>query len=72
MMRLLILPLLVLTSCDCVTPKEEKEEEVKEKVSWEKPLEEHWTAIQFGGEGAAQWNDGVLHLDLGVELTGPS
>jgi len=31
---------------------------------------ENWNEIQFGGEGSAQWNKGVLYLDAGVELTG--
>ncbi len=58
-MRFLALLSLALVSCDCSEP-----------IAWEQPDREQWTAIQFGGEGTAQWKDEVLHLDLGVEMTG--
>ena len=58
-MRFLAFLSIALVSCDCSKP-----------VVWETPDLEKWTAIQFGGEGAAQWTDEVLHLDLGVEMTG--
>jgi hypothetical protein len=37
---------------------------------WIETREVDWNEIQFGGEGSAQWSDGVLHLEAGVELTG--
>ncbi len=37
---------------------------------WLHPDSENWHEIQFGGEGSAQWSEGVLRLDAGVELTG--
>jgi hypothetical protein len=49
----------VLLGCNC-----------QKKVPWVVPEESDWAAIQFGGDGAAVWNEGKLHLDLGAELTG--
>ena len=39
-------------------------------IPWIEAKEGDWNEIQFGGEGSAQWSDGVLHLEAGVELTG--
>jgi hypothetical protein len=39
-------------------------------VTWNTTAAQDWKEIQFGGEGSAQWRDGVLSLDAGVELTG--
>jgi len=56
-----------LVSCD-----REKREPVdkQEPVTWNTTAAQDWKEIQFGGEGSAQWRDGVLSLDAGVELTG--
>lgn len=40
------------------------------QLLWIETREVDWNEIQFGGEGSAQWSDGVLHLEAGVELTG--
>lgn len=37
---------------------------------WQTTEPSQWQEIGFGGEGSAQWVDGTLQLDLGVELTG--
>ncbi len=64
---------LSLVSCDCEKKEPANEDEPadkKETLSWKTTDAEDWKEIQFGGEGSAQWNDGVLTLDAGVELTG--
>jgi len=66
MMRLLAILFLALVSCD----QSEPVEPAAEQAVWEKPDTEKWAPIQFGGEGAVEWNDGVLHFDPGVEMTG--
>jgi hypothetical protein len=58
-MKYLPLFALSLVSCDC-----------GENDPWTITKPEDWEEIQFGGEGSAQWSDGVLSLDAGVELTG--
>jgi len=40
------------------------------ELRWIVPQEADWNEIQFGGEGSAQWSNGLLHLEAGVELTG--
>ncbi|MDA7887212.1 DUF1080 domain-containing protein [Akkermansiaceae bacterium] len=40
------------------------------ELRWIDPKEADWNEIQFGGEGSAQWSNGLLHLEAGVELTG--
>ncbi len=40
------------------------------EMNWTVADPAHWNEIQFGGEGSARWQDGVLKLDAGVELTG--
>lgn len=40
------------------------------ELRWIVPKEADWNEIQFGGEGSAQWSNGLLHLEAGVELTG--
>ena len=40
------------------------------ELQWIVPKEADWNEIQFGGEGSAQWSNGLLHLEAGVELTG--
>lgn len=62
-----------LVSCEPELRKFKEEAEPKEEavgVKWNSTNPEDWKEIQFGGEGSTQWNDGVLHLDAGVELTG--
>lgn len=66
MMRFLALLFFALVSCD----RSEPIEPGADQAVWEKPDTEKWAPIQFGGEGAAEWNDGVLHFDPGVEMTG--
>ena len=40
------------------------------QLPWVEAKGVDWNEIQFGGEGTAQWSDGELHLEAGVELTG--
>ena len=42
----------------------------EKEVVWLDLDPEKWKPLSFGGEGAAAWTDGVLHLDAGAELTG--
>lgn len=51
----------LLAGCQC---------ERRQEAPWVVPAEEEWKALQFGGDGAVQWSDGELSLDLGAELTG--
>jgi len=44
--------------------------ECKTEPPWVDLDPEKWKPLNFGGEGAAAWTDGVLHLDAGAELTG--
>lgn len=64
---------LFLVSCDCgensFSSGGEPAKE-KEVVKWQVLDPADWQEVQFGGEGATQWSEGVLHLDTGVELTG--
>ncbi|YCM45878.1 hypothetical protein V2O64_07605 [Verrucomicrobiaceae bacterium 227] len=46
------------------------ETEAKAEVTWIDLDPAKWKPLNFGGEGAAAWTDGVLHLDAGAELTG--
>lgn len=66
MIKLLPIFALVLVSCD----RGVDQPAPAEKVSWISSDPAYWNEIQFGGEGSAQWNEGVLKLDAGVELTG--
>ena len=65
----------VLVGCDCQTPKpsltgSDTGQSVAKEHPWIETKASDWNEIQFGGEGSAQWTDGVLHLEGGVELTG--
>jgi hypothetical protein len=72
---ILILAGFVLAGCDCQPPKaylggaDSGGSAAKERP-WTETKESDWNEIQFGGEGSAQWTDGVLHLEGGVEMTG--
>ncbi len=71
----LILAGFFLVGCDCQTPKSylsgsDTGQSAAKERPWTETKESDWTEIQFGGEGSAQWSDGVLHLEGGVELTG--
>ncbi len=59
MKTLLLVIALLLVSCEC-----------QRAIAWRVPSESEWTALSFGGEGAAEWSEGQLRLDLGVELNG--
>ncbi len=54
---------LTLVSCD-------REKGEADEIAWISTDTADWNEIQFGGEGSAQWSEGVLSLDAGVELTG--
>lgn len=56
-------------SCDRPQESEEFVEEVVE-FPWVEPGFQDWNELRFGGEGSAQWIDGVLSLDAGAALTG--
>lgn len=68
-MKYLALLSLVLVSCESGKSDPEEEGDVK-GVTWMTTDPADWNEIQFGGEGSAQWSDGILQLDAGVELTG--
>jgi len=51
--------LLLLAGCECKT-----------EAPWVDLDPEKWKPLSFGGEGAVAWDDGVLHLDAGAEMTG--
>ena len=38
------------------------------QLPWVEAKGVDWNEIQFGGEGTAQWSDGVLHLEAGVAV----
>lgn len=64
-----------LAGCDCQEPRTVLASGGKSKLesmarSWTGTKDSDWNEIQFGGEGSAQWSDGLLHLEAGVELTG--
>ena len=68
MKRLVLIVLgMFFVSCD---RHESRSGEEKRQRPWIETKEVDWNEIQFGGEGSAQWSDGVLHLEAGVELTG--
>lgn len=54
----------------CGSEKEKVSPAEGSEVVWNSTDPADWNEIQFGGEGSAQWSDGVLKLDAGVELTG--
>ncbi|MGC6567487.1 MAG: DUF1080 domain-containing protein [Akkermansiaceae bacterium] len=59
MKKLWILVVLCLAGCEC-----------EQAPPWVDFAEESWKPLSFGGEGAVAWNEGVMHLDAGAELTG--
>lgn len=62
-----LLPLLLL-SCDESAP--EAGGAASGDTEWTELAGDDWKTIVFGGEGLMRWQDGVLSLDAGVELTG--
>jgi len=56
---------LLLVSCD-----RGKKRDPDPVITWQTTDPADWEEIRFGGEGSAQWSEGVLSLDAGVELTG--
>lgn len=79
MLRFLLIALpFLLVACDRDTATDNKPAEpisqdepaVQDEPVWHSLAPQDWQALSFGGEGAAAWNEDVLHLDLGVDLTG--
>lgn len=66
---LICLPL-VLWSCDEKGPAPEVAAPSPGEKKWTELAGEDWKTITFGGEGMIRWQDRVLSLDAGVELTG--
>ncbi len=62
-----LLPFLLL-SCDESAP--EAGGAASGDTEWTELAGDDWKTIVFGGEGLMRWQDGVLSLDAGVELTG--
>lgn len=56
---LAILSPLLMMGCEC-----------QKEIVWVDLDPEKWKPLSFGGDGAAEWTDGVLRLDAGAELTG--
>lgn len=54
-----VLSPLLMAGCDC-----------QKEAEWVDLDPEKWKPLSFGGEGAAEWTDGILSLDAGAELTG--
>lgn len=67
MKRLSVIAILMLMqSCEQDPPRAE----IGAEVPWVISDAKDWSELQLGGEGSAQWTDGVLRLDAGVEMTG--
>lgn len=55
---------------DAEQKKDEAPNPEEDAKAWRTTEPADWKVIGFGGEGSARWEDGVLKLDVGVELTG--
>jgi hypothetical protein len=54
----------------CGEPTEEVKGAPADEKKWIELPAEDWKTIVFGGEGITEWNDGVLSIGAGAELSG--